>query len=919
MSIHISSNNIGKTTYLVLVICMLFFVFDGKAQQDAQKVYDSVMELSISRKEKIEIFKSKILHENYTDKKTHAAVCYLVAKELCLKVDKASGIPFLKKELALRKKHVSSNKDLIAKTYYNLGYFNWIQKKYNLMFTYQDSLLSYVSVKGSLCGKAYDMMARVYKDKGDYQRSLDYFKQSETILKKANDKKSLLGTYINKLSLYVDQEYKMNPKDFKALELEVLNLAGEVKANDKQRLMILFNLGTILYNNQENEASLAYYNKSMPIAEKLEDSLRIAQVYTNTALIYVKNEETDEALLLNEKALLFAVNDANEKSIIYDNLGDFYVKLKQHEKGLKHHNKAINELLPFDWETKENLPEYKKIINSPFRKDVLGYLIDKQNAWLKFYDFTNDQKYLLAAEETLQLIDKTIDYVYFESKEKISKLFWRKEGAALYINAVKICFLLNKPAKAFYYIEKNKGVLLLDNISAFSAKRMAKLPQEVIDKDYELQKKVKTLEQEIISKTVQDSVKENYFVAKEAYYKYVTSIEKEYPEYYQYRTSLPILSTENVQENLVKNEVVIAYIFGEEIGYVLLMDQKTVQLYQLNELEALETKLTEFQKLYAKPFETTREATQFQEQGNEIYRELMPFRNDTIYQKAKKLIVIPDGMVNSLPLEILPTTTTQSLNDSYLIQQKEISYCYSFSLDAQNELKPSKTKSTSTSFMLTKFKDAALTTLTVSPTKVFDNATHINEKATKASFLKSYNEASEVYVSSHAGNTNDIPWLAMFDGKVYPNELFLLNNPKELVVLNACKTSAGIFKEGEGVFSLTRAFLNSGSKSVVSSLWNLNETAGMEILNTFRTKLQLSQTKSKALQNAKLAYLEKHKNTSQSSPYYWGGIVLTGNTDVLPTPINYWKTIGLALAGIIIFFLYFKYRKHTRGIENVEF
>ena len=374
---------------------------------------------------------------------------------------------------------------------------------------------------------------------------------------------------------------------------------------------------------------------------------------------------------------------------------------------------------------------------------------------------------------------------------------------------------------------------------------------------------------------------------------------------------MPILSTKKVQENLEENEVVIAYILGEEIGYVLLMDQKTTQLYRLNDLDTLKTELTAFQKLYAKPFETTREATQFQQQGNEIYQKILPFRNDSIYQKAKKLIVIPDGMINSLPLEILPTNTTQDLHDAYLIQQKEISYCYSFSLDAQNELKPSKAKSTSTSFMLTKFKDATLTTLTVSPTELVDNATHINEKATKASFLKSYNEASQVYVSSHAGNTNDIPWLAMFDGKIYPNELLLLNNSKDLVVLNACKTSAGIFKEGEGVFSLTRAFLNSGSKSVVSSLWNLNETAGMEIFNTFRANLKSAQTKSKALQNAKLTYLEKYKNTSQSSPYYWGGIVLTGNTDVLPTPIHIWKTIGLTIAGIVILFLYFKYRKYT--------
>ncbi|WP_298516877.1 CHAT domain-containing protein [uncultured Kordia sp.] len=908
MSIHISSNNIGKTTYLVLVICMLFFVFDGKAQQDAQKVYDSVMELSITGKEKIEIFKSKILHENYTDKELHADVCYLVVNE-CNKVDKASAIPFLRKEMALRKKYVTSNKDLIARTYYNLGYFNWTQEKYNKMFTYQDSLLSYVSVKDRRCGKAYNIMGLVYKAKGDYQRSLDYFKQAETILKKVNEKRSLLSTYINKLTLFVEQKSSMTSKDFKALELEVLNLANEVGASAKQRLKILFNLGAILYTNHQNKTSLNYYNQSLPIAEQLEDSLRIAQIYSNTALIHVRNEETDDALLLNEKALLFVGNDADEKSIIYDNLGDLYVKLKQYEKGLKHHNKAINELLSFDWETKENLPEYEKVINSPSRKDILGYLIDKQNAWLSFYDFTNDEKYLLAAEETMQLIDKTIDYVYFESKEKLSKLFWRKKGAALYINAVKICFLLNKPTKAFYYIEKNKGVLLLDNISAFSAKRIAKLPQEIIEKEQVLHQKVKALEQEFVSNIVSDSLKTHYFTAKEAYYKYLKTIEKDYPEYQRYRTSLPMLSSENVQKSLVENEVVVAYILGDDLGYVLLMDQKTVKIVPLDDLRSLKTRITAFQKLYAKPFETSHDAVSFQQLGNGIYQKLLPFQKDSSYLKATKITIIPDGFINALPLEILPTNSIGNLHDSYLIQKKELSYRYSFSLDAQNKKQLARASSKSTSFMLTEFQDDALTTLTERPTEFFDNATHINKNATKASFLKAYNEASQVYVSSHAGNTNNTPWLAMFDGKVYPNELYFLNNPKELVVLNACKSSTGIFKEGEGVFSLTRAFLNSGSKSVVASLWNVNEKAGMEIFNSFRANLNKSQTKSKALQNAKIAYLEKYKNTSQSSPYYWGGIVLTGNTDILPAAVNYWKIIGMSLAGIAIFLLYFKLRK----------
>jgi CHAT domain-containing protein/tetratricopeptide (TPR) repeat protein len=890
---------------------MLLFVCNGNAQHNAQKVYDSVMQLSISLEDKIDIFKTTILQENYTNKEQHADVCYLVVKE-CNKVDRASAIPFLKKEIALRKKYVSTNKDLIARTYYNLGLFNKLQEKYNEALSYHDSLLSYVSVKGRRCGKSYGLMANIYKSAGDYQRALDYFQQAETILKKVNAKKSLLTVYINMLSLYVEQKYTITPENFKVLESKVVHLSDEIQATDTARLNMLFNLGSILYNNQQNEAAADYYDKSLAIAETLKDSSRIAKIYINKALLQVRNGKMNDALALNDTALVYAEKYTDEKSTIYDNLGDIYIKLKAHEKGLKFYNKAMHELLPFDWETITHLPAYDQIILSTARKYLLGYLVDKQNAWLAYYDATQNTKYLLAAEETLQLIDSVIDYLYFESKEKLSKLFWRKKGAKLYVDAVKICFLLNKPEQAFYYIEKNKGILLLDNISALSAKRIAKLPQEVIDTEKDLHKKVKVLEQKLLSTTVSDSVRAHYFMAKEAYYKYLTTIEKDYPEYQRYRTSLPILSAAMVQQKLAKNEVVIAYILGDEVGYLLLMNQEVTKIVPLEYPKRLKNTLFAFQQLYTKPFETTRDAANFQQLGNEIYQKLIPFQEDSIFQNATKLTVIPDGFINALPLEILPTNTEEDLNDSYLIQKKELSYRYSFSLDAQNDIQQTRNDSKSTSFMLTEFQDASLTTLSERPTVFFDNATHTNQKATKASFLEAYKEASQIYVSSHAGSTNETPWLAMFDEKIYPNDLYFLNTPKELVVLNACKSSAGMFKEGEGIFSLTRAFLNSGSKSVIASLWNVNEKAGTEIFNNFRTNLQKAETKSEALQNAKLAYIDKHQNTSQSSPYYWGSIVMTGNTDVISTPVNYWKLIGLICGGLMIFVLYFSLRKRKR-------
>ena len=68
--------------------------------------------------------------------------------------------------------------------------------------------------------------------------------------------------------------------------------------------------------------------------------------------------------------------------------------------------------------------------------------------------------------------------------------------------------------------------------------------------------------------------------------------------------------------------------------------------------------------------------------------------------------------------------------------------------------------------------------------------------------------------------------------------LYFLKNQKDLVVLNACKTLSGEFQKGEGVFNLMRGFTNAGAKSVVGSLWDINEKASLEITTQFYSNLQ---------------------------------------------------------------------------------
>jgi CHAT domain-containing protein len=118
------------------------------------------------------------------------------------------------------------------------------------------------------------------------------------------------------------------------------------------------------------------------------------------------------------------------------------------------------------------------------------------------------------------------------------------------------------------------------------------------------------------------------------------------------------------------------------------------------------------------------------------------------------------------------------------------------------------------------------------------------------------------------------------DGILTAEEVTGLNlEGTEWVVLSACDTGTGQIKAGEGVFGLRRAFQIAGVRTVIMSLWSVEDQSTRTWMRAlYIERFQKGASTADAVRNASVQVLQARRARSESThPFYWAAFVAAGD------------------------------------------
>ena len=524
---------------------------------------------------------------------------------------------------------------------------------------------------------------------------------------------------------------------------------------------------------------------------------------------------------------------------------------------------------------------------------------------------------------------------------------------------------------AFFSAERSKSTLLTHALRSKDQQTLVALPEAVLAQNKAYVEQLKDLQKRKIearSREKRQAIQQQLNELNIEIERFKDRIQREYPAYYEHRYSNHLNTLAKVQDYLAKtDQVLIEYALGVQYNYAFVVSKDQIQMMPLSfdpkKLEQEATRLRQALTNY-KGINDPQYATQVQKdylQGATYFYD--SFVKDLLktVPAGQSIIIVPDRVLGHLPFEAFLTAQPKDLADyasyPYLLREYPISYSYSATIlpnqvQRQAERKvpekgvlafaatyPDELAPNSISYQrggnLGRLREG-LSPLPGAQEEVSLMQQHLwgafynGETANETNFKAKASQFSIIHLAMHGLLNNEYPILSSLvfsedsseveDNFLRAYEIAQLDLNADLVVLSACETGYGKFQQGEGVMSLAHSFAYAGASSVLMSLWQVNDHSTSAIMKEYYIHLAKTYTKDKALQHAKLHYVDHQSDPILAHPAFWAAFVQTGNTSSLELVAHTGKTfrqmhyliMGSTLLLLIMGFVGYKKWKKRR-------
>ena len=754
--------------------------------------------------------------------------------------------------LEIAKKILKTDDTLFSALYNNLGVlYKYIGDPHKALEFYLKALsdIKKYGIKNISEGMFYNNIGIIYSEFGDFEQSEKMLKNSLKLFKKLGNK---------------------NPdiiRSYAAIGESYYNRAQYESANDY--LQKAYNMGKVIFKND--------------FKDRDDTILRIAKNFEAWSKIDSARYYFHEFTAIKKKT--FGIkNPAYLLSLIH--LANFYVRINDF-RNLKQYLKTIQSNI-----ISSNEPMYEqKILFAVLHGDVKknDFKTGNNDDWYESFKYYNTA--LLKINKFYEEQTVTMESKYIHSDfvatiyDKILSLLIDKQCP---LNSKKSKLLISK------YIEYSKSNIFVNNLENQKILK-EKLGSEKFKVFQDFKTKIDSLELEN-TLNYSDERQSTLFYLKRDFAK-LSAVTLE---------NMAIWDKTKIEKNLKNNETVLSYY---DLGNKLIVQiinsnglDYIIVPYKDNLDKLIQNYLTSINK---------RQKKKFKRLSNQLY-DILIRRLEPLIAQNSKIIVIPHKLMYYVPFETLMK------DKKYLIENYEVMYSYSyrFYFSRRNNGNSSKKgllafapvfgsgKTKKQNVAQFKYKnlrsahffneDDKLAELPESENEVKEVSKmflinkipaelFLRSKASKKHFIDKHSEYNYIHLATHGFINERKPSLsglffykeeAQNNSILYTSESYNLKLNAKLLVLSSCESGLGKSINGEGILSISKGFLYSGTQNVIQSLWKVFDKHTKDLMVEFYKQHLNGFSISKSLQIAKLKLISKDFS---SFPKNWGGFVLVGS------------------------------------------